>query len=175
MVASARSDVVEKALLARRCVGVCWWHDFAQESQALRQGALRVLDLVRNGAPKSQLRAFEAQLAENENRTDVQDGVEARLLEHPDGDGEERFVLCRSYARAAKERAMLDRQMTRLSEEFVKIDRSLRRRPELDPGTAPARTPSKPRFGSRSASTSWWPVSRRFTESLNVWGEFCRS
>lgn len=84
------------------------------------------------GTPKSQLRAFEAQLAESENWTEVQNGIEARLLEHPDGDGTERFVLCRSNARAAKERAMLERQMTRLSEELVKIDRSLRRRPQLD-------------------------------------------
>lgn len=84
------------------------------------------------GTPKSQLRAFEAELAEEENWTDVQNGVEARLVEHPDGDGSERFVLCRSNARAAKERAMLERQMARLSEEFLKIDRSLRRRAHAD-------------------------------------------
>ena len=86
------------------------------------------------GTPKTQLRAFEAQLAEKENWTDVQNGVEAKLVEHPDGDGEERFVLCRSNARAAKERAMLARQMDRLSEELVKVDRSLRRRHGQDEG-----------------------------------------
>ena len=86
------------------------------------------------GTPKSQLRAFEAELAEQENWIEVQPGVEARLVEHPDGHGEERFVLCRSSARAAKERAMLERQMDRLSEELVKIDRSLRRRPGQDEG-----------------------------------------
>lgn len=85
------------------------------------------------GTPKSQLRAFESELAEEENWTDVQNGVEARLVEHPDGDGSERFVLCRSNARAAKERAMLQRQMERLSEELIKVDRSLRRRPQADP------------------------------------------
>ena len=85
------------------------------------------------GTPKSQLRAFEAELAEEENWTDVQNGVEARLVEHPDGDGTEHFVLCRSNARAAKERAMLERQMNRLSEELLKIDRSLRSRPHGDP------------------------------------------
>lgn len=84
------------------------------------------------GTPKSQLRLFEAELAENDNWMEVQHGVEARLVEHPDGDGSEHFVLCRSNARAAKERAMLDRQMDRLSEELVKIDRSLRRRPQSD-------------------------------------------
>lgn len=91
------------------------------------------------GTPKSQLRAFEAQLAEQENWTDVQNGVEARLVEHPDGDGSERFVLCRSNARAAKERAMLERQMDRLSEELIKIDRSLRRHPQTDAGKAERR------------------------------------
>jgi len=85
------------------------------------------------GTPKSQLRAFEAELAEEENWTDVRNGVEARLVEHPDGDGSERFVLCRSNARAAKERAMLERQMDRLTEELIKVDRSLRRRPQTDP------------------------------------------
>lgn len=84
------------------------------------------------GTPKSQLRAFEAHLAESENWIEVQHGVEARLVEHPDGDGEERFVLCRSNARAAKERAMLERQMARLSEEMIKLDASLRRRPQFD-------------------------------------------
>ena len=91
------------------------------------------------GTPKSQLRAFEAQLAEQDNWTDVQNGVEARLVEHPDGDGSERFVLCRSNARAAKERAMLERQMDRLSEELIKIDRSLRRHPQTDAGKAERR------------------------------------
>jgi transposase len=91
------------------------------------------------GTPKSQLRAFETQLAEQDNWTDVQNGVEARLVEHPDGDGSERFVLCRSNARAAKERAMLERQMDRLSEELIKIDRSLRRRPQADAGKAERR------------------------------------
>jgi len=86
------------------------------------------------GAPKSQLRGYEAELAELDNWTDVQDGVEARLVDHPDGDGAERFVLCRSSARGAKERAMLERQMDRLSEELLKVDSSLRRRPQADTG-----------------------------------------
>ena len=34
--------------------------------------------------------------------TGAQDGAQARLVEHPDGDPSERFVLCRSNARAAK-------------------------------------------------------------------------
>ena len=59
------------------------------------------------GTPKSQLREFEKQLLEREGWHEVQDGLKARLLPHPDGDGHEQYVLCRSSARAEKERAML--------------------------------------------------------------------
>ncbi len=86
------------------------------------------------GTPKSQLKNFEEQLVEKENWTEVEHGVEARLVDHPDGDGQERYVLCRSSARGAKERAMLERQMDRLTEEMLKIDRALRRRPSMDHG-----------------------------------------
>ena len=86
------------------------------------------------GTPKSQLRAYEAELAEKESWVEVQHGVEARRVAHPDGDGRERFVLCRSTARGAKERAMLERQMARLTEELAKVDASLRRRPTTESG-----------------------------------------
>jgi transposase len=80
------------------------------------------------GTPKSQLRFFEQELAEKENWVEVQEGLEARLVKHPDGQGEEQYVLCRSKARGEKERAMVERQMTRLCEELAKIDAGLRRR-----------------------------------------------
>lgn len=84
------------------------------------------------GTPKSQLREFEKHLVEHDGWQEVQDGLEARLVAHPDGKGEEQYVLCRSTARAEKERAMLARQSDRLSAELVKIDASLRRKPEPD-------------------------------------------
>lgn len=84
------------------------------------------------GTPKSQLREFEKQLLEREGWEEVQDGLEARLLPHPDKEGGEQYVLCRSTARAEKERAMLARQSDRLSEELCKIDTSLRQHPESD-------------------------------------------
>jgi hypothetical protein len=62
----------------------------------------------------------------------VQAGLEVRLVEHPDGEPGERYVLCRSSARAEKERAMLARQSERLTGELVKIDAWLRRRPQND-------------------------------------------
>jgi len=84
------------------------------------------------GTPKSQLREFEKQLLDREGWHEVQDGLEARLLPHPDGEGREQYVLCRSSARAQKERAMLARQSERLCEELGKIDAALRRQPESD-------------------------------------------
>lgn len=78
------------------------------------------------GTPKSQLRFFEADLVEKESWTEVQEGLEAKLVQHPDSLGQEQYILCRSKARGAKERAILDRQMTRLCEELYKIDAGMR-------------------------------------------------
>ena len=79
------------------------------------------------GTPKAELRHFEAELAEEENWNVVQQGLEARLVEHPDGEGGEKYLLCRSQARSEKEKAMLERQMNRLTEELCKIDAALRK------------------------------------------------
>ncbi|MFZ4696285.1 MAG: IS1634 family transposase, partial [Verrucomicrobiia bacterium] len=84
------------------------------------------------GTPKSQLRHFEAQMLQKEGWVDVQEGLEVRLVEHPDGLGEEQYVLCRSTARAQKERAMLQRQSEALTEKLVSLDRALRRKPQQD-------------------------------------------
>jgi transposase len=84
------------------------------------------------GTPKSQLRQFEGQLLEKENWTEVQDGLEARLVEHSDGNGCEKFVLCRSTARAEKERAMLARQSDLLSDQLTRIAAWLERSPQAD-------------------------------------------
>jgi len=79
------------------------------------------------GTPKAELRHFEAELAEEENWNEVQHGLEAKVVAHPDGDGSEKYVLCRSQARGEKEKAMLERQMNRLTEELLKIDTALRK------------------------------------------------
>ena len=50
------------------------------------------------GTPKSRLRDYQTQLAGKENWLNVENGVEARLFDHPDGDDQERYVLCRSQA-----------------------------------------------------------------------------
>jgi hypothetical protein len=84
------------------------------------------------GTPKSQLRQFEAELLQKEGWSQVQPGLEAKRLAHPDGRGLEQFVLCRSRARAEKESAMLARQMDALTEALTAIDASLRARPQVD-------------------------------------------
>jgi hypothetical protein len=85
------------------------------------------------GTPKSWLRAHERTLLEKTDWKTVQDGLEVRLVEqHPAGEPGERYVLCRSGARAEKERAMLQRQSERLTAELIKIDAWLRRSPQLD-------------------------------------------
>jgi len=84
------------------------------------------------GTPRSQLREFEKDLLDQAGWQEVQAGLEARLIPHPDGLGQEHFVLCRSSARAQKERAMLVRQSDHLCTELLKIAAALQRQPERD-------------------------------------------
>lgn len=81
------------------------------------------------GAAKAQMRRFEAQLLEESDWTQVQAGVEVKLVEHPDGEGREQYVLCRSSDRRQKEAAMLDQQRQRLMAQLHKTDATLRKRP----------------------------------------------
>lgn len=85
------------------------------------------------GTPRQQMRHFEAQLLEQENWSQVQPGVEVKLVGHPDGDGTEQYVLCRSSDRRSKEAAMLNQQRQRLLAQLHKTDATLRRRPAKDP------------------------------------------
>lgn len=86
------------------------------------------------GTPKSQLKAFEAKLLEESDWHEVQPGVEAKLVAHPDGPPDEQYVLCRSSARREKEVAMLERQRVRLRAQLDKTHASLQRRPAKDAG-----------------------------------------
>jgi hypothetical protein len=82
------------------------------------------------GTPKSQLKAHQALLLEKTGWQEARPGLDVRLIQ---GDaGTERFVLCRSRDRAAKERAMLERQIARLRAELAKIDAGLRGAAQAD-------------------------------------------
>jgi transposase len=86
------------------------------------------------GTPKSQLKAFEAQLLQKENWAEVQEGVEVKLVAHPDGGPDEQYVLCRSSARRQKEAAMIELARKRLRAQLDKTHASLQKRPARDAG-----------------------------------------
>ena len=81
------------------------------------------------GTPKAQLRQFEAALLEDKDWQPVREEVEVKLLPHPDGQGQEQFILCRSQARREKEKAMLLRQEQRLWQKLLGIHRRLEKKP----------------------------------------------
>lgn len=80
------------------------------------------------GTPKGRLRQFEKELLEVRDWKQVEPGVEVKLVDHPDAEGQERYVLCRSLARHEKEAAMLNRQRDRLRTKLEQIDASLKKR-----------------------------------------------
>ena len=86
------------------------------------------------GTPKAQLKKFEAELCDETNWAQVQEGVEVKLVPHPDGQGQERYVLCRSSARRQKEAAMIELARQRLRAQLDKTHASLQRAPAKDPG-----------------------------------------
>lgn len=86
------------------------------------------------GTPKSQLKRFEEHLVEQENWAQVQDGIEVKLVAHPDGGSDEQYVLCRSSARREKEAAMIELARQRLRAQLEKTHATLQKRPASDPG-----------------------------------------
>ena len=87
------------------------------------------------GTPKSWLRHHEAALLEQSDWQEAQAGLEVRFVAHPDGPPGEKYVLCRSGARAEKERAMLQRQSDGLTAALGRIGASLSRQPQTDQET----------------------------------------
>jgi transposase len=81
------------------------------------------------GTPKAQLRRFEAALLDHQGWKAVRPDVQVKLLAHPDGKGQEQFILCRSQARREKEKAMLARQEQRLWQKLLQIHQSLEKKP----------------------------------------------
>jgi transposase len=74
------------------------------------------------GTPKSQLRQHEADLLDASGWQSIREGLDVKLVAAPDGQ-QERFVLCRSRDRAAKERAMLEKQILRLRKAWTRSTR----------------------------------------------------
>ena len=86
------------------------------------------------GTPKSQLKQFETDLLEDKDWTEVQPGVEVKLAPHPDGQGQEQYILCRSSARRQKEAALIELARQRLRVQLDKTHASLQRRAAKDTG-----------------------------------------
>jgi len=82
------------------------------------------------GTPKSQLRRYQVALLDHQEWQKIRDDLEVKLVVGPTG--EEKFILCRSQDRAAKEKAMLDRQLERLRFELQKLATTLREHPKTD-------------------------------------------
>lgn len=82
------------------------------------------------GTPRSQLKKHQAALLDQTRWKEVRPGVEVRCVEA--GQGSERFILCRSVDRGAKERAMLERQLNRLRTELGQLDKALSEHPAAD-------------------------------------------
>ena len=85
------------------------------------------------GTPKSDLRKWSQQLADERDWTKVRDGIEAKLCAGPDG--KEMFLLCRSADRREKEKAMHERFAKRIEEGLTTLQTRLARsRKPLDRG-----------------------------------------
>ena len=81
------------------------------------------------GTPKGQLKAFEQEFLEKNDWCQVHPGLEVKLVAHPDGKGEEQYIMARSAERREKEAAMLEQKRARLHAKLEEIDKSLQRRP----------------------------------------------
>lgn len=75
------------------------------------------------GAPKSLLKKFASQLAED-NWEKVRDGLEVKRCPSPFGDDEEIFILCRSTDRQAKEKAIRERFVQRIETGLAKLQQN---------------------------------------------------
>ena len=75
------------------------------------------------GTSRETLKSYEAQLVDEADWAQVQEGLEVKLCDGPDG--EETFVLCRSTARREKEKAMHQRFEKRIEEALERLARRL--------------------------------------------------
>jgi transposase len=77
------------------------------------------------GAPKSELKKFAAEIARRDGRRPVREGVEVKLVRHPETD--ETAILCRSADRRSKEHAMHDKFSRRIEQALERLSARLAR------------------------------------------------
>ncbi len=89
------------------------------------------------GTPRSMLKKFEAELSEK-GWKEVEPQIEVKLIRHPEY-ADEKFIICRSSARAQKDRAILEKQEKKLLAQLEKIQRSIQKGRLHDAGRAERR------------------------------------
>lgn len=81
------------------------------------------------GTPRTRLRHFEKELLEKAKWSEVEAGVEVRLVDLPKAEGEpetkEAYVLCRSRDRVEKDRAIVDKAAARLEDELLNLEKQI--------------------------------------------------
>ncbi len=77
------------------------------------------------GAPKSELKKWRREIADEHDWKSVRDGVEAKVCRGPEGT--ETFLLCRSADRREKEKAMHERFSKRIEERLASLGRRIER------------------------------------------------
>ena len=77
------------------------------------------------GAPKSELKKFAAELARRDGWRPVREGVEVKLVRHPETD--ETVILCHSADRRSKEHAMHDKFSRRIEQALERLSARLAR------------------------------------------------
>lgn len=78
------------------------------------------------GTPKSMLKAFERELLDENDWARIENGVEVKLCQAPDGT-QETYVLCRAPGRREKERAMRQRQIEGMERELNQLKTATQR------------------------------------------------
>lgn len=102
------------------------------------------------GTPKNQLPKFERQLLEGQWRA-IRAGLEVQICDAPDG-GVEKYLLCRSQDRRAKEEAMRSKFAERIEEGLRKMAAGLERR-KADVATISRRVGRLLQRNQRAAAT----------------------
>jgi transposase len=97
------------------------------------------------GTPRTKLRHYESELTETKDWSEVEPGVEVKLVEVPasaedkDPGGKEVFVLCRSRDRIAKDQAIVERAASALEKELLNMERQIEAGKLKDRGKAERR------------------------------------
>jgi transposase len=108
------------------------------------------------GTPRARLRQYEKELLDRSNWSQVESGVEVKLVEIPPAESEPRtkeaYVLCRSTDRVEKDRAIVEKAASRLEAELLNLEK------QIDSGRLRDRSTAERRVGrllhkySRAAS-----------------------